>query len=350
MQEGSTVHDEPLRLTRFSRAAGCGCKIAPAILDTILADTSGFHDPRLLVGSDTRDDAAVHDLQDGTALVGTTDFFAPIVDDPFDFGRVAAANAMSDVYAMGGRPLFALGVLGWPVDRIAPHHAATVLAGGRTICEQAGIPLAGGHSIDSAEPFFGLAVTGRIALRQLKRNHTARPGDLILLTKPIGTGVLATALKRDQLGPNEYDKLIDQLTTLNRIGEHLGELPGVSAMTDVTGFGLFGHLLEMTGDNGKDAAIDWNAVPLMGGTLDLVRAGIYADGALRNWRSYHHRIIDGSALERMMLGADPQTNGGLLIAVDPTQRASVEDLLARSHVACHAIGNFVEGAGRVILV
>ncbi|MCB9170238.1 MAG: selenide, water dikinase SelD [Flavobacteriales bacterium] len=341
--------DNEIRLTRYSSGAGCGCKIAPGVLEKILQGGSApLDDPKLLVGYGSRDDAAVYDLGDGSAVISTVDFFSPIVDDPRDFGRIAAANALSDVYAMGGRPMVAVAVLGWPVEKLPAEMAAQVVDGGRQVCTEAGIVLAGGHSIDAPEPFFGLAVTGHVREKELKRNDSARPGDSVVLTRPIGTGVLSTALKRGLLDAHACVGLTQHLATLNWIGGHLGGLPSVTAMTDVTGFGLFGHLLEMCGQR-LSVSIDWSRVPVLPGTIDLVRAGCYADGALRNWKSYHERITGAGALERMMLGSDPQTNGGLLIAVDPEIGRSVPDLLTAHGIPHEVIGRFSERAGNVVL-
>lgn len=309
---------EPVRLTQHSHGAGCGCKIAPSQLDVILKSTLGtLPDPRLLVGYGSRDDAAVYDMGDGRAIISTTDFFSPIVDDAFAFGRIAAANALSDVYAMGGRPLLAVAILGWPVEKLGPELAQRVVEGGRTACHEAGIPLAGGHSIDAPEPFFGLAVIGEVGLSQVKRNNTARAGDNLLLTKPVGTGILSTAMKRGLLRMEDEKELLAQLIAINSAGSALGTLPEVTAMTDVTGFGLLGHLLELCEGSGVRASIVFDRIPLIPSVPHYLAQGAYPDGAFRNWRSQSARVHGASDMVRMMVLSDPQTNGGLLVAVRP---------------------------------
>jgi len=330
---------EPVRLTQYSHGAGCGCKIAPAVLETILKSELGtFPDPRLLVGYGSRDDAAVYDLGDGRAIISTTDFFSPIVDDAFDFGRIAANNALSDVYAMGGTPLLAVAILGWPVEKLPPELAARVLEGGRQACKEAGIALAGGHSIDSPEPFFGLAVTGEVAVANIKRNDTAQEGDVLLLTKPLGLGILSTAQKRGVLRPEHAHVARDIMIQSNRIGAELGKLAGVHAMTDVTGFGLGGHLLEMCQGAGLSATIEWSKVPVIPEALQYLKEGCYPDGAFRNWKSYSTAFTGAEALERMMLLSDPQTNGGLLLAVAPDKEARLRDLVENTHAVSGQIG------------
>ncbi len=320
-------NDEPVRLTRYSHGAGCGCKIAPAVLETILkSDFGTFPDPRLLVGYGSRDDAAVYDLGNGRALISTTDFFSPIVDDAFDFGRIAANNALSDVYAMGGKPLLAIAILGWPVDKLPPELAARVLDGGRQACKEAGIALAGGHSIDSPEPFFGLAVTGEVAIEHIKRNDTAKEGDVFLLSKPLGLGILSTAQKRGTLRPEDAHIARDIMVRSNSIGCVLAAIPGVHAMTDVTGFGLGGHLLEMCKGAGLSASVSWKDVPIIPQALQYLSEGCYPDGSFRNWKSYSQHFTGAGAMERMMLLSDPQTNGGLLIAVSPVAMELVQKI------------------------
>lgn len=316
--------DGTVRLTQYSHGAGCGCKIAPAVLDTILKSELGtFPDPRLLVGYGNRDDAAVYDIGNGRALISTTDFFSPIVDDAFDFGRIAATNAMSDVYAMGGRPLLAVAILGWPVEKLPAELAARVVEGGRQACHDAGIALAGGHSIDAPEPFFGLAVTGEVAIEHLKRNDTAQPGDVIILTKPLGVGILSTAQKRGTLKPEHAHIARDLMCQSNAVGAALAKIPGVHAMTDVTGFGLAGHLLEMCTGSGLSAEIQFSDIPVIPEAIQYLSAGCYADGALRNWKSYHGKVSGADNMERMMVLSDPQTSGGLLVAADPAASADV---------------------------
>lgn len=309
------------KLTRYSHGAGCGCKISPKVLDAILTHQSEkvfFKD--LLVGNEERDDAAVLDLGDGTAVISTTDFFMPIVDDPEDFGRIAAVNAISDIYAMGGTPLLAIAILGWPINQLPAEVANLVVEGGRKACAEAGIPLAGGHSIDSPEPIFGLAVTGRVALENIKRNGGAQPGAVLFLTKPLGVGMLTTAQKKDKLLPEHAHLARESMTRLNKAGERFGRLPYVQAMTDVTGFGLLGHLAEMCEASGCSAEVRYEAVPTLG--QDIIRH-YYAEkcipgGANRNWDSYGHKIGPLTDEQRTLL-CDPQTSGGLLVAVAPNE-------------------------------
>lgn len=316
----------PVRLTQHSHGAGCGCKIAPADLEKILRSTLGtLPDPRLLVGYGTRDDAAVYDLGDGRALISTTDFFSPIVDDAFTFGRIAAANALSDVYAMGGRPMLAIAILGWPIEKLGAALAQQVVEGGRQACHDAGIPLAGGHSIDAPEPFFGLAVTGTAPLANIKRNDTAVAGLTLLLTKPVGTGILSTAMKRGKLKADDEAALVAELCMLNSAGAALGALAGVKAMTDVTGFGLLGHVLELCEGSGVNARIAFDSVPLLPSVTAYLAEGCYPDGAFRNWKACNERCSGASDMTRMMVLSDPQTNGGLLIAAEPSALEQVQE-------------------------
>jgi selenide,water dikinase len=315
---------EAVRLTQFSHGAGCGCKIAPAVLDKILhTDILPPTYSNLLVGYGTRDDAAVYDLGNGTAVISTTDFFMPIVDDAFDFGRIASANSISDIYAMGGTPIMAIAILGWPVGKIPESVAARVLEGARQICAEAGIPLAGGHSIDSPEPIFGLAVTGTVALGNLRRNDTAQAGDLLYLSKPLGIGAMSTAQKKGILSDADLATIVALMTTLNKPGEAFGKLPYVHALTDVTGFGLLGHLSEMCEGSQLSATIDFDAVPKIPGVEAYLAQGSIPGGTNRNWASYGHKIGPLSDLERAIL-ADPQTSGGLLVAVAPEFQAEFE--------------------------
>lgn len=311
---------DPIRLTQYSHGAGCGCKIAPNTLERILSSKLAAPAwPRLLVGNDSRDDAAVYDLGDGTGLVCTTDFFSPIVDDAADFGRIAAVNALSDVYAMGGEPLLALAILGWPLDKLSPELAQQVLDGARGACMEAGIPLAGGHSIDTPEPVFGLAVTGRVELPFLKRNGGAMPGDLLFLSKPLGVGVLSTAQKRGILQAAHYPIALELMGRLNKAGAPLARVAGLHAMTDVTGFGLLGHLLEMCDASGCSARIFYDRLPLIPEALEYARQNCLPDAAHRNFQSYGARVTQPASLEQYALLSDPQTSGGLLFAVAPAQ-------------------------------
>jgi selenide,water dikinase len=334
-----------IKLTQFSHGAGCGCKIAPAVLDKILhSDLPQVDDPRLLVGNDSRDDAAVVDLGNGMALISTTDFFMPIVDDPYDFGRIAAANAISDVYAMGGTPTVAIAILGWPVGKIPEAVAARVLEGGRAICSEAGIRLAGGHSIDSPEPIFGLAVNGLVPTAQLKRNDQAQAGDLLYLTKPIGIGTMSTAQKKGWISPEDLATIIGLMTTLNKPGQRFGQLPYVHALTDVTGFGLLGHLGEMCVGSGLSAEIDFAAVPRIVGAEDYIARGSVPGGTKRNWASYGHQVMELDEARKFLL-CDPQTSGGLLVAVDPAHQEEFESLYEelRTPAPLQPIGRMVPG-------
>jgi selenide,water dikinase len=316
-----------IKLTSYSHGAGCGCKISPAVLDQILhsAAKSGT-DPLLLVGNDKRDDAAVYDLGDGRALISTTDFFMPIVDDAFDFGRIASVNAISDVYAMGGQPMLAIAILGWPVDKLPAECARQVLEGARAVCAEAGIPLAGGHSIDCPEPIFGLAVNGIVPVSQLKRNSTATAGCRLYLTKPLGVGILSTAGKRGLLRTGDAAVALKSMTTLNKLGAIFGKTSGVMAMTDVTGFGLLGHLAEMCEGSGLSAVVEFDNVPVISSLERYIADGCIPGGTLRNWASYGQKIRLPAAGQETVL-ADPQTSGGLLVAVAEESSASFEALL-----------------------
>ena len=346
------VIDE-VRLTQFSHGAGCGCKIAPKVLDEILHNSSKVPDGNLLVGNDSKDDAAVYDLGNGQGLVSTTDFFMPIVDDPFEFGRIAAANAISDVYAMGGKPLMALAVLGWPVNKLSASIAQRVIAGGTSICNEAGIPLAGGHSIDSPEPIFGLSVSGLVALNNLKRNNTAQEGDVLFLTKRIGVGIFSTALKRGKLKQEHHFPLVKQLSTLNSVGEELGKIEGVNAMTDVTGFGFLGHLLEMAEGSGLTAEVEYAAIPKLDGIEYYLKERIVPDSTFRNWNSYSEKVgFDKSVpvMDAFNLLPDPQTNGGLLISVSADAVEKVQSLLKGNDIYHHPIGQMVRQGEKIISV
>ncbi len=307
---------QSIKLTQYSHGAGCGCKISPKVLDTILQSNFAMpNNDRLIVGNHSKDDAAVYDLQNGTALISTTDFFMPIVDDPFEFGRIASANAISDVYAMGGRPVLAIAILGWPINTLPAEVAQKVIEGSRSICKEAGISLAGGHSIDSPEPIFGLAVNGLVNIEHIKKNNEAKNDDYLFLTKPLGVGILTTAEKKGILHNEHIGLAARQMMQLNVVGEKLGKIAGVNAMTDVTGFGLLGHLVEMAEGSGLTAVIDFENIPLI--TPDLfsyIEKKSIPGGTHRNWDSYGDKIGVITDLQKAIL-ADPQTSGGLLISV-----------------------------------
>ena len=332
---------EEIKLTQFSRGAGCGCKIAPKVLDEILKTNVTIPDnKKLLVGNSSNDDAAVYDLGNGTALISTTDFFMPIVDDAFDFGRIASANAISDVYAMGGKPLLAVAILGWPVEKLPAELAQKVLDGSRKICEEAGIPLAGGHSIDSTEPIFGLAVSGLVDIKNLKKNNTAKAGDVIFITKSLGVGVLSTAQKRGLIKEEHVAIMISQMTQLNKIGEALGKINGVTAMTDVTGFGLLGHLIEMAEGSNCSAEINYSKLPVADGVKEYLSQRIVPDATYRNWNSYSTKTAfekGVNVMEAFNLLPDPQTNGGLLITVDESAVEEVKKLLKENGLEKFAV-------------
>ncbi len=314
-----------IKLTEYSHGAGCGCKISPAQLDGILNGQVKFAtDKNLLVGNESKDDAAVYDIGNGEAIVSTTDFFMPIVDDPFTFGQIAATNALSDIYAMGASPLMAIAILGWPISKLGEDVAARVIDGGRQACKDAGIILAGGHSIDSQEPIFGLAVTGQVRIAQLKQNNRAKVGCSLFLTKPLGVGILTTAQKQKKLKTEHKDVAINSMVKLNNIGEQLGRLPSVTAMTDVTGFGLLGHLLEICQGSELAARVDFDRVPLLDTAVEEYRrSGCIPGGGKRNFDSYGKHVSPLSEQQQHIL-CDPQTSGGLLIAVMPDE---IEDFM-----------------------
>ena len=331
--------DEP-RLTSLSHGGGCGCKIAPGVLSEILKGSSAMPlPPELLVGIETSDDAAVYRLNDEQALVATTDFFMPIVDDPADFGRIAATNALSDVYAMGGKPILALALVGMPINVLSTQTIGRILDGGASVCRAAGIPVAGGHSIDSVEAIYGLVALGLVHPQRVKRNADARPGDLLVLGKPLGVGVMSAALKKGLLDDEAYARMIATTTQLNTPGPELAELPGVHAMTDVTGFGLAGHTLEMARGAGCDIRIDWPAVPLLPGVRTLAAQGLVTGASGRNWTGYGAQVTlpEGFAAEERALLTDPQTSGGLLVACDAASRDAVLAIFARHGFAQAAV-------------
>ncbi len=326
-----------IKLTQYSHGAGCGCKIAPKVLDEILKSNIVLPDDnKLLVGNSSKDDAAVYDLGNGTALISTTDFFMPIVDDAFDFGRIAAANSISDVYAMGGKPLVAIAILGWPVEKLSVETAQKVIEGGRMICKEAGIHLAGGHSIDSPEPIFGLAVTGMVSLEHIKKNNTAKEGDCLFITKPLGVGILSTAQKRGVLKEEHLNAMIKQMTSLNKIGELFGGISGITAMTDVTGFGILGHLIEMAEGSGFGAELYYHTLPVADGVKEYIAQKISPDATFRNWNSYSEKVRfekGVNVMEAFALLPDPQTNGGLLFSVNEDDVQEVEMLLNKNGLA-----------------
>jgi selenide, water dikinase len=319
----------PIKLTSFSHGGGCGCKIAPGVLAEILKKSSGFPVPKeLMVGIETADDAAVYKLNDEQALIATTDFFMPIVDDPFDFGRIAATNAISDVYAMGGTPIMALALVGMPIDKLPLDTIGKIIQGGESICAEAGIPIAGGHTIDSVEPIYGLVVMGLVHPSKVKRNADAKAGDKLILGKPLGVGVLSAALKKNALDAAGYDAMIASTTKLNKPGKALSELPGVHALTDVTGFGLLGHLLELARGAKLAAKLDMAKIPLLPGVHELASQGFVTGASGRNWAGYGHEVKLGVSITpaQQMLLTDPQTSGGLLVACSPESVDEVLDI------------------------
>ena len=341
----------PLRLTSFSHGGGCGCKIAPAVLQQIIAKAGPSLVPQqLLVGIETADDAAVYQINETQAIVATTDFFMPIVDDPYDFGAIAATNAISDVYAMGGTPLFALALVGMPVNQLPVDTIRKILQGGEDVCAKAGIPIAGGHTIDSVEPIYGLVAIGLVDPANLKRNAGARPGDRLILGKPLGVGIYSAALKKEKLSAEGYAAMLASTTKLNTPGIALGKLAGVHALTDVTGFGLLGHLLEICRGSGAGAIVDFAQVPLHPGVLALARAGLCTGASGRNWAGYEQDVDLASTLgdaERALL-TDPQTSGGLLVACAPEAVDDVQAIFRQEGFASSAvIGEMIAGAPRI---
>lgn len=341
-----------VRLTEYSHGAGCGCKIAPAVLTQILqgVQPGGAPDPRLIVGNGARDDAAAYALDDERVIISTTDFFMPIVDDPRDFGGIAAVNSISDVYAMGGTPVLAIAVLGWPLDKLGPDVAGEVMQGAAEACGRAGIAIAGGHSIDAPEPIFGLAVTGIASRAALRTNAQARPSCELYLTKPLGVGILTTAQKRGVLRDDDFAAVREQMLTLNDLGPELAQLDAVATMTDVTGFGLLGHLIELCEGSGVGAAIRYRDVPRLAALPTYLERGTVPGGTGRNFASYGHKVGPLTAEQRAVL-CDPQTSGGLLVAVDPAGRADFEELARSRGLRLTAFGTLGEGApGPVVTV
>ena len=325
-----------IKLTQYTKGGGCGCKLAPIALSEILASHQvGKEVSQLLVGNDSRDDAAVYQIDEKNAIISTTDFFMPIVDDAFSFGEIAAANAISDVYAMGGKPIFALAVLGWPLATLPATVAAQVMEGARKTCAKAGIVIAGGHSIESQHPIVGLVVNGMVTIENLKRNDTAKEGDLLLLTKPIGVGILATAQKKELITEQDLTKLLNQLTTINKVGELLGKIEGVHAMTDVTGFGLLGHLHEMMEGSELQACISYEKIPILDEARTYIAQKAIPDATSRNWNAYSKEVkfeTGVNVMEAFQLLPDPQTNGGLLIAVAPDAVQEVQTILKEAGI------------------
>ena len=347
----NTPSEPKIKLTSFSHGGGCGCKIAPGVLSEILKKSSGFPVPKeLMVGIETADDAAVYWLNDEQALIATTDFFMPIVDDPYDFGRIAATNAISDVYAMGGTPIMALALVGMPINKLPLDVIGDIIRGGESICAEAGIPIAGGHTIDSVEPIYGLVVMGLIHPSKVKRNADAKAGDKLILGKPLGVGILSAALKKDALDADGYAAMIENTTKLNKPGKALSDLPGVHALTDVTGFGLLGHLLELSRGAGLTANLAMAQIPLLPNVRKLAESGYVTGASMRNWDGYGHDVAlsdNISPVEKMLL-TDPQTSGGLLVSCDASSVDEVLALFAREGFAHAAvIGEMAQGPAKV---
>lgn len=346
---------EEYLLTQYAHGSGCGCKIAPDKLQEILNSTAaGFTDKNLLVGNEAADDAAVYRLNDsGDCIISTADFFTPIVDDAYDFGRVASANALSDVYAMGGTPLMAIAILGWPVEKLPPALAGKVIEGARAVCAEAGIMLAGGHTIDSPEPIFGLSVTGKVQEPHIKKNNTAEPGNLLFLTKPIGIGILAAAEKRKSLLPEHTGIALAEMVKLNRIGEVLGRQEWVTAITDVTGFGLGGHLTEMCGAR-LSAELNWNNIPFITDLSHYIKNRILPDATFRNWNSYGKNIgfeKGVPVMDAFNLLPDPQTSGGLLVAIKENEQPALQKLFEENGIPfISPVGRFCERGEKIITV
>lgn len=342
---------EKIRLTQYSHGSGCGCKIAPAELEKILSgNKSSLQIKELLVGNNSNDDAAVWDLGNGQVLISTVDFFLPVVDDAFDFGRIAAANAISDVFAMGGKPIFANAVLGWPIDKIPSVLATEVLNGARSICSELNIPIAGGHSINSSDPIFGLAVNGIAVKENIKQNNTAKAGDLLYLTKPLGLGIMTTAIKRGLAQSEHITHTVELMCTVNSIGESLGALEAVHALTDVTGFGLLGHLIEMAEGSGLSAELDFSKVPVLPFLDSYLQQNCIPDNTFRNWNSWEKKVSGVDDLKSFQVLNDPQTSGGLLIAIAADKAIELETLLRKFSLPVHCIGFMKSFDGQIIRV
>ena len=343
----------PVRLTSLAHGGGCGCKIAPGVLSEILKATPLRLPPKeLMVGSENSEDAAVYRLNDTQALIATTDFFMPIVDDPYEFGRIAATNAISDVYAMGGTPILALALLGMPISKLPVEVIQRIVAGGEAICAEAGIPVAGGHSIDTVEPIYGLVVLGLVHPDKVKRNNSAKAGDSLILGKPIGVGILSAALKQEKLSEPGYRKMIEYTTKLNRPGVQLAEMPGVHALTDVTGFGLAGHLLEMCRGAKLAAQLKWGDIPVIEEAIGYVKEGVFTGASTRNWAGYGAEVSLGQGIAewQQRLLTDPQTSGGLLVACDPVIESEVLALFhSQGFATAQKIGTMMAGEPRIHL-
>jgi selenide,water dikinase len=344
---------ERIRLTQFSHGGGCGCKIAPAILSEILASTPIRNLPKsLMVGTETADDAAVYRLNDTQALVATTDFFTPIVDDPYDFGRIAATNAISDIYAMGGTPIMALAIVGMPLEKLPVSAIAKILQGGESVCAAAGIPIAGGHSIDTLEPIYGLVALGLVHPEKVKRNSTAKAGDVLLLGKPLGIGILSAALKQGKLSEAGYGEMVQWTTRLNTPGTRLADMPAVHALTDVTGFGLAGHLLEICRGSGLAAEVRFDALPVIPEALEWVKKGVATGASERNWKGYGHEVVlppDFAEWKKKLL-CDPQTSGGLLVACNRDAENDVRAHFQKDGLDARPIGRLLAGAPEIRLI
>ncbi|MDE3975510.1 selenide, water dikinase SelD [Glaesserella parasuis] len=344
------MQNEPIRLTQYSHGAGCGCKISPKVLEQILhTEQAKFIDPNLLVGNETKDDAAVYDIGNGVGIVSTTDFFMPIVDDPFDFGRIAATNAISDIFAMGGKPIMAIAILGFPINKLPAEVAQKIVDGGRFACQQAGIALAGGHSIDSPGPIFGLAVTGIISTEQVKKNASAQADCDLYLTKPLGIGVLTTAEKQGKLKPEHQNLARDVMCQMNLIGAEFAKVDEITAMTDVTGFGLLGHLTEICQGSNLRAEVYFDQIQTLDGVREYIAQGTVPGGTTRNFDSYGHLISPLSDEQKAIL-CDPQTSGGLLIAVKPQAVESVKQIAKNANVALYPVGRLLKAESGKVLI
>ena len=354
LTSASLLAASDVRLTSFSHGGGCGCKIAPGVLSEILRSSAGGLVPKeLLVGIETADDAAVYQFNDEQALIATTDFFMPIVDDPFDFGRIAATNAISDVYAMGGKPIMALALVAMPIDKLSVETIGQVIRGGESVCRTAGIPIAGGHTIDSVEPIYGLVVMGLVHPGKVRRNADAKAGDVLVLGKPLGVGVLSAALKKGRLDNDGYARLIDSTTRLNTPGIRLADMAGVHAITDVTGFGLAGHALELARGAGLAITLEWSRVPLLEGVAAMAGAGFVTGASGRNWAGYGAEVTIEAGLPATArdLLTDPQTSGGLLVSCDPDSEEAVLAVFRREgFAAATRIGRVAAGPAGLRIV